>query len=86
LTIYNALNMPKFQSRYREVDDLDAAFIDAFLAYSINGTVEANGVIYANYGSVDDFLTVEELLGSLEGKICMVRYGQVMMPLVINSA
>lgn len=43
-------------------------------AYSGSGTVEA-GIVYANYGRLEDFNRLRELGVSCEGKIVIARYG-----------
>ncbi|TVQ61195.1 MAG: M28 family peptidase [Phycisphaerales bacterium] len=44
-------------------------------AYSGSGEVEA-GVVYANYGTIEDFATLREMGVSVEGKIVIARYGR----------
>jgi N-acetylated-alpha-linked acidic dipeptidase len=44
-------------------------------AMSPSGDVEAE-VVYANYGSPEDFLKLEQLKVDVRGKIVLVRYGQ----------
>ena len=53
----------------------DARVITPYNAMSPSGDVEAE-VVYANYGSPEDFRKLEELRVDVRGKIVLVRYGQ----------
>ncbi len=48
--------------------------VHGYTAYSGSGQVEA-GIVYANYGTREDFQKLEELGISVEGKIVIARYG-----------
>ncbi|VDK67579.1 unnamed protein product, partial [Anisakis simplex] len=45
-------------------------------AYSKNGTAEGS-IVYANYGTFDDYAQLDRVGVSLEGKIVLCRYGAV---------
>jgi N-acetylated-alpha-linked acidic dipeptidase len=53
----------------------DPRVITPFNAMSPSGDVEAD-VVYANYGSPEDFKKLEQLKIDVRGKIVVVRYGQ----------
>ena len=53
----------------------DPRVVMPFNSMSPSGDVEAE-VVYANYGSPDDFRKLEELKIDVRGKIVLVRYGQ----------
>jgi N-acetylated-alpha-linked acidic dipeptidase len=53
----------------------DPRVITPFNAMSPSGDVEAD-VVYANYGSPEDFKKLEQLKVDVRGKIVVVRYGQ----------
>lgn len=53
----------------------DARVVMPFNSMSPSGDVEAE-VVYANYGSPDDFQKLEQLKIDVRGKIVLVRYGQ----------
>jgi len=53
----------------------DARVVMPFNSMSPSGDVEAE-VVYANYGSPDDFQKLEQLKVDVRGKIVLVRYGQ----------
>jgi N-acetylated-alpha-linked acidic dipeptidase len=53
----------------------DPRVVMPFHAMSPSGDVEAE-VVYANYGSPDDFKKLEQLKVDVRGKIVLVRYGQ----------
>lgn len=48
--------------------------VHGYTAYSGSGEVEA-GIVYANYGTREDFRKLEEMGVELEGKIVIARYG-----------
>ena len=52
----------------------DPRILPAFNAYSPSGDVEAD-VVYANYGSPQDYKQLEALKIDVRGKLVMVRYG-----------
>ena len=53
----------------------DPRIVTAFNAMAPSGDVEAD-VVYANYGSPEDFQRLEEMKVDVKGKIVVVRYGQ----------
>ena len=53
----------------------DPRVVTPFNSMSPSGDVEAE-VVYANYGSPDDFQKLEEMKIDVRGKIVLVRYGQ----------
>jgi N-acetylated-alpha-linked acidic dipeptidase len=53
----------------------DPRVVTPFNSMSPSGDVEAE-VIYANYGSLDDFQKLEQMKVDVRGKIALVRYGQ----------
>jgi N-acetylated-alpha-linked acidic dipeptidase len=53
----------------------DARVVTPFNSMSPSGDVEAD-VVYANYGSPDDFQKLEQMKIDIRGKIVLVRYGQ----------
>ncbi len=70
-----------FESEFRE-QGIDAApnFVDSYLAYSPNDVVEGD-LVYVNYGTVEDFekLKEAEFQTDVQDKICIARYGQVLL-------
>ena len=55
--------------------DSDPRVVMPFSSMSPSGDAEAE-VVYANYGTPDDFEKLEKLKVSVRGKIVLVRYGQ----------
>jgi N-acetylated-alpha-linked acidic dipeptidase len=53
----------------------DARVVTAYSGMSPSGDVEAD-VVYANYGSPQDFRKLEDLKVDVRGKLVLVRYGQ----------
>lgn len=53
----------------------DPRIVTAYNAMSASGDVEAD-VVYANYGSPDDFDKLKEMNVDVRGKIVIVRYGE----------
>ena len=53
----------------------DPRVVMPFTGMSPSGDVEAD-VVYANYGSPDDFEKIEKMKIDVRGKIVLVRYGQ----------
>lgn len=49
----------------------------SFNAFSANGTVQVSRVVYANYGSLDDFELLEEMGVDVGGAIVVIRYGKL---------
>ncbi|GBL50788.1 hypothetical_protein [Candidozyma auris] len=50
--------------------------VPTFLGYAANGNVTAQ-YVYVNYGTIDDFLWMEENGVSVKGKIVIARYGRI---------
>jgi N-acetylated-alpha-linked acidic dipeptidase len=68
--------------------DKDSASADAFPAfhgYGVSGDVTGQ-VVYANYGTPDDFAALERLGVEVEGKVVLVRYGAVFRGLKVRNA
>ncbi len=59
--------------------------IPAFHGYSANGNVTAN-FIFANYGRKEDFEALEANGVDLQGKIAIVRYGNILRGLKVKFA
>ncbi|CAH1792640.1 unnamed protein product [Owenia fusiformis] len=71
--IYTASVTEKVLDKQQERSDI----VPPFLAYAKNGTVEGE-LVYANYGSIDDFKKLTDDLGvNVTGKIAIVRYGRL---------
>lgn len=72
----------QFTSQHKEKElregDAHDNFVDAFLAYTPNATVEGQ-LVYINYGRVEDFRELEDKHGQdfINGTICMMRYGKI---------
>ena len=67
--MYDESGSEFWRSHYKEDGVDDPNFIDAFNAYSKNGTVSGEPV-YVNFGTIEDFKWLEENFGNLaEGKI-----------------
>jgi len=67
-----------YQSHYKEEGVDDPNFVDAFNAYSRNGT--ASGLpVYVNFGRIEDFEYLRDNYGTefTSDKICMARYGKI---------
>ena len=68
--------------------DKDSASPDAFPAfhgYGVSGDVTGQ-VVYANYGRVEDFAALEKMGVEVEGKIVLVRYGELFRGLKVRNA
>ncbi|MCP4571827.1 MAG: M28 family peptidase [bacterium] len=68
--------------------DKDSAARDVFPAfhgYGASGTAEGQ-VVYANYGTPDDFKKLDDLGISPTGRIVLVRYGEVFRGLKVREA
>ncbi|MEJ7640204.1 MAG: M28 family metallopeptidase, partial [Singulisphaera sp.] len=68
--------------------DKDSASPDAFPAfhgYGVSGDVTGQ-VVYANYGRIDDFAALEKRGIEVEGKIVLVRYGEIFRGLKVRNA
>lgn len=59
-----------------EPSENDSLVLPPFLGYSPPGIVEAE-LMYANYGTVDDFLELEKRNLKCTGKIVIMRYGKI---------
>ena len=53
----------------------DSRIVTPFSSMSPSGDVEAD-VVYANYGSPDDFKKLDQMKVDVHGKIVLMRYGQ----------
>merc|ERR1711892_1382903 len=67
-----------YTSHYKEEGVDDPNFVDAFNAYSKNGTAEGLPV-YVNFGTIEDFQWLKETFGELvtKSRICLARYGAI---------
>ena len=67
-----------YKSHYKEEGVDDPNFVDAFNAYSKNGTAEGLPV-YVNFGTIEDFQWLKETFGELvtKNRICLARYGAI---------
>lgn len=59
--------------------------VPTFLSYSANGNVTAQ-YVYVNYGTREDFATLDSLGVSVKGKIVIARYGRIMRGLKVKFA
>ncbi|KAJ1827569.1 Vacuolar protein sorting-associated protein 70 [Coemansia sp. RSA 2599] len=59
--------------------------LPAFHGYSADGNVTGQ-LVYANYGTVDDFAALEKAGISVADKIVLVRYGRVFRGLKVHAA
>ncbi|KAB7496032.1 hypothetical protein Anas_04285 [Armadillidium nasatum] len=82
-----------FESHYKEVPihegDDDPDFVHAFNAYTPAGTVSTEpgvGVVYVNYGRIEDFEKLEELGINVTGHIVIARYGKIFRGNKVNLA
>lgn len=57
----------------------------AFHGYGVSGDVSGE-VVYANYGRPEDYKTLEGLGVDVEGKIVLVRYGEIFRGLKVRNA
>jgi len=60
-----------------ESSENDSLVLPPFLSYSPPGVVAAADLMYANYGTVEDFEELEERNLSCIGKIMIMRYGKI---------
>ena len=69
-----------FESKHKEVElregDGHHEFIEAFNAFTPPATVVGD-VVYVHYARIEDLEKLKELGVSVEGKICMARYGKI---------
>ncbi len=66
-------------------DSASPAAFPAFHGYGVSGDVTGQ-VVYANYGRVDDFAALEKRGIEVEGKIVLVRYGEIFRGLKVRNA
>ncbi|KAJ2722880.1 Vacuolar protein sorting-associated protein 70 [Coemansia sp. Benny D115] len=59
--------------------------LPAFHGYSADGNVTGQ-LVYANYGTVDDFEALRKAGISVEGKVVLVRYGYVFRGIKVQAA
>ncbi|KAJ1862508.1 Vacuolar protein sorting-associated protein 70 [Coemansia sp. RSA 2703] len=59
--------------------------LPAFHGYSADGNVTGQ-LVYANYGSIDDFQALDKAGISVSGKIVLVRYGGVFRGIKVHAA
>uniref|UniRef100_A0A0K2TTW2 Nacetylatedalphalinked acidic dipeptidase 2like [Strongylocentrotus purpuratus] n=1 Tax=Lepeophtheirus salmonis TaxID=72036 RepID=A0A0K2TTW2_LEPSM len=80
IRILNEQGEVVFESRHMETplheDDQHPNFIHAFNAYAPAGDVTGD-LVYVNYGRVEDLQYLEKIGVSIEGKICISRYGKI---------
>ena len=69
----------------RDKDSYSEAAFPAFHGYGASGRATGQ-VIYANYGTREDFERLEALGMSIEGRIVLVRYGKVFRGLKVKEA
>ena len=60
-----------------EPSENDSLVLPPFLSYSPPGVVAAADLMYANYGTVEDFEELEKRNLSCIGKIVIMRYGKI---------
>ena len=78
VTVWDKEGEVIYKSHYKEEGVDDPNFVDAFNAYSRNGTAE--GVpVYVNFGTVDDFKWLRDNFGEevTKNQICLARYGKI---------
>ena len=78
VTVWDKEGEVVYKSHYKEEGVDDPNFVDAFNAYSRNGTAE--GVpVYVNFGTVDDFKWLRDNFGEevTKNRICLARYGKI---------
>ncbi|KAK7069650.1 N-acetylated-alpha-linked acidic dipeptidase 2, partial [Halocaridina rubra] len=84
ITIKDGNGEVTFTSKYKEdelhSDDEDPDFVQAFNAYAAAGDVTTEpgtGIVYVNYGRVEDFKKLEELGVEVAGNLVIARYGKI---------
>ncbi|XP_066957669.1 N-acetylated-alpha-linked acidic dipeptidase 2-like [Macrobrachium rosenbergii] len=84
ITIHDKDDKEVFRTKYKEVEvrngDDSPDFVHAFTAYAPAGDVKTAlgvGVIYVNYGRVEDFDKLKELGINVTGHIVIARYGKI---------
>ncbi|XP_068244911.1 LOW QUALITY PROTEIN: N-acetylated-alpha-linked acidic dipeptidase 2-like [Palaemon carinicauda] len=76
----NIVFRSKFKEEVLHEGDDDPEFVHAFSAYTPSGDVKTApgiGVVYVNYGRVEDFDKLKELGIDVTGHIVMARYGKI---------
>ena len=78
VTVFAANGDVVYKSHYKEEGVDDPNFVDAFNAYSKNGTAEGLPV-YVNFGTVEDFQYIKDTYDEnmTKDKICLARYGAI---------
>ena len=66
-------------------DSASTGVFPAFHGYGASGSASGQ-VVYANYGTPDDFEKLEEMDISVEGRIVLARYGSVFRGLKVREA
>ena len=66
-------------------DSMSQEVFPGFHGYGAEGVAEGQ-VVYANYGTHDDFLKLKELGISLQGKVVLARYGRNFRGLKVKEA
>jgi N-acetylated-alpha-linked acidic dipeptidase len=75
-----------FEDGYlRDKDSFSHDAFPAFHGYGASGKAAAQ-VVYANYGSEEDFKKLEEMGVDVRGRIVLVRYGKVFRGLKVEEA
>ncbi|XP_037804031.1 N-acetylated-alpha-linked acidic dipeptidase 2-like [Penaeus monodon] len=83
ITLTNGAGEEVFRSAFKEIplheDDEDPEFVHSFNAYTPAGLNPdpGVGVVYANYGRVEDFDELDRLGVNVTGRIVMARYGKI---------
>ena len=66
----------RYTTRHMEHENLNDDFVHAFNAYAPAGDISGD-VVYVNFGDTEDFLYLQSKNISVQGKICMARYGKL---------
>ena len=66
-----------FTSQIAEPSENDPLVSPPFLAYSPQGVVYDADLMYANYGTIEDFQELEKRNLSCTGKVIIIRYGKI---------
>jgi N-acetylated-alpha-linked acidic dipeptidase len=82
----SAQELSLFEEGYpADKDSYSRDAFPAFHGYGAAGTASGQ-VVYANYGTDEDFKKLEELGVSIKGRIALVRYGKVFRGLKVKEA